>query len=261
MDLESIDAILRFAGLLDGDGDGDGGGHGSSGSGSGGSSASVLQPTPPFWSDIHPDAAETNAPSSSSDRAAAALRQRVRAALELVGAVLALFPLEALALTFNGGKDACVVFYLVRAAVALRARCRQQQERLTPEAEAEEVAAALRRVAVLYFVPRHGEFPEVQAFMGEVAAGAARWGQGACGGLDAEGGKGDAVRPLSRDAAVWGAGGLGRFAYAEYAVGYREGMADMVDHKGLKAVFMGVRSGDPYSCTCVVCVCGGLAPD
>ena len=249
MDLQSIDSILRFAGLLEPTStstSGDGRGSNTSGSGS-------LLPDPPFW----PAGGDSDKDDHSQrGRAIETLRSRVRAALELIGSVLALFPLESLALTFNGGKDACVVFYLVRAAVALavrqhqRQRLAEQQEEET-EAEAEAVAAALRRVAVLYFIPRHGEFAEVQAFMAEVAAGAACVGEGACGGVDAEGGKGDGVRPSSG----W-RGDLGGFAYTEYEVGYREGMADMVEGKGLKAVFMGVRSGDPYSCT-YVCVCAG----
>jgi hypothetical protein len=183
-----------------------------------------------------------------------AFRRLVRGALELVGSMLALFPLEALALTFNGGKDACVVFYLVRAAVA--AAVRRGMSPGVSEAEVEAaVAAALRRVAVLYFAPKHGEFETVSAFMDEVAAGTARVGKGACGG------GGEGCGSSSGGGGGRGGGGPGSvfaFEYTVYHVGYQDGMRDMVDARGLKAVFMGVRSGDPYSRTCVcMLVCGG----
>ncbi|KAM3573067.1 hypothetical protein VYU27_004937 [Nannochloropsis oceanica] len=138
--------------------------------------------------------ADTSKGESASDKA---LRQQLQDALDLISSLVTLFPLEHLALTFNGGKDACVVFYLVRAALALR--------RVTTKEE-------LARVKVLYFAPKHGEFPEVTSFMEEV------------------------VRTFD-------------FTYTVYPPGcsYKEGMRDLVEREGLKAVFLGVRSGDPYS--------------
>ncbi len=249
MDLAALDAILGFCGLLElpntsngpnpsngpsnGSG-GDGSGDGSSNSGSGNSTAGPTAAPPPPPPPPPPAELAALLPTA---HARDAFRRRVRASLELVGSMLDLFPLEQLALTFNGGKDACVVFYLVRAAVAAAVRRRQPPG--LPRAAAEAaVAEALRRVAVLYFAPKHGEFPEVAAFMAEVAAGTARAGGGASGGGGGDSGVGDRGG---------GAGFL--FGYTVYDVGYQEGMRDMVDAKGLKAVFMGVRSGDPYSCT------------
>lgn len=222
MDLASLDAILAFAGLLEEC-------NGSTNSASSSSSSTTGDPTTAPPSDL--------AALLPAAHARDAFRRRVRGALELIGSILDLFPLESLALTFNGGKDACVVFYLVRAAVAAAVRRRQPPEATREETTA-AVAAALRRVAVLYFAPRHGEeFPEVAAFMEEVASGRGRVGSGASGGSDGDGGS-------SGDR-----GDLGAFEYTVYQAGYQEGMRDMVDNRGLKAVFMGVRSGDPYSCT------------
>jgi FAD synthetase len=142
-----------------------------------------------------PHASKEEEEENASDKA---LRRHLQHALDLISSLLTLFPLEHLALTFNGGKDACVVFYLVRAALALRG--------VTSKGE-------LARVKVLYFAPKHGEFPEVTSFMEEVAA-------------------------------------TFDFTYTVYPPGcsYQEGMRDLVEREELKAVFLGVRSGDPYSC-------------
>ncbi|EWM30110.1 fad synthetase, partial [Nannochloropsis gaditana] len=127
-----------------------------------------------------------------------ALQGQIQRALDLICTVLTLFPLEMLALTFNGGKDACVVFHLVRLALRLRG-----------VAEGE----ASGRLKVLYFSPEHGDFPEVISFMAKI----------------------------SEDYHV---------TYTTYPAGtsFKDGMRDLVEKQGLKAVFLGVRRGDPHSC-------------
>lgn len=154
----------------------------------------------------------------------AGMQQHLKGALTLISSILDLFSLEQVALTFNGGKDACVVFYLVHAAILQQAAAAvarsskgEQDSNNSRQKEGDILTAATKafqRVKVLYFAPKHGEFPDIVSFMQEMAR-------------------------------------LYHFEYTVYDCSYQEGMKDLVENHGLKAVFMGVRSGDPYSCKCL----------
>ena len=96
--------------------------------------------------------------------AAADFRAKLRHAVGLLVTTLKVFTLEQIALTFNGGKDACVVFFLARAALA-----QVLEEEKGYPADEEALRQALCRLNMLYFEPKH-EFPEIVEFMQEVAS-------------------------------------------------------------------------------------------
>ena len=81
------------------------------------------------------------------------LAAHVAKGLEVIGSTLKLFSPDQIALTFNGGKDACVVLHLLRMALAQ---------------QGQGANGALRRFKVVYFEPQQ-EFPEITSFMAMMA--------------------------------------------------------------------------------------------
>lgn len=78
------------------------------------------------------------------DALAEDLRSHLQYSMSLLRSVFRLFPLDQISLTFNGGKDACVVFHLARAAIA---------DYIATEkgvCSDEDLARALSRIKVMY---------------------------------------------------------------------------------------------------------------
>ncbi|CAM9285736.1 unnamed protein product [Ectocarpus fasciculatus] len=101
-----------------------------------------------------------------------------------------------LAISFNGGKDACVVLYLLLFVLAER----DELWRLK--------SSASKHIPVVYFEKE--EFPEIDAFMHQVSE-------------------------------------TYRFEFQRYSKSYKDGMQDLVESHGIKAVIMGQRRGDPWT--------------
>ncbi|CAB1098848.1 unnamed protein product [Ectocarpus sp. CCAP 1310/34] len=101
-----------------------------------------------------------------------------------------------LAISFNGGKDACVVLYLLLFVLAER----DELWRLT--------SSASKHIPVVYFEKE--EFPEIDAFMQQVSE-------------------------------------TYQFEFQRYSKSYKDGMQDLVESHGIKAVIMGQRRGDPWT--------------
>ena len=117
-------------------------------------SQAKLQQTPPSTSGV-PDGdqqVDDASPSSASLLQSGSppaddhdLRHHLQHSLSLLRSVLHLFKLEEVALTFNGGKDACVVFNLARAAVAAYL---VEKEGIDPKNVDDALAQACRRIKV-----------------------------------------------------------------------------------------------------------------
>jgi len=78
------------------------------------------------------------------------LAAHVKKGLEVIAGTLKLFTPDQIALTFNGGKDACVVLHLLRMELA-------RQAGMVGD-------GGLKQFKVVYFEPQQ-EFPEITAFM------------------------------------------------------------------------------------------------
>lgn len=139
---------------------------------------------------------------------------RLRRSCTLCQRAALLYPRNSeLAVSFNGGKDACVVLYLWLASLAASAgRCQDEQAR---QGAAEQAAhgssgADSARGQTVIFFDSPQEFPEVRSFVS------------------------------------WVVRSLGLHEVKVESSSFKRGMSDLVDD-GLKAVVMGQRRGDPWT--------------
>lgn len=143
--------------------------------------------------------------------------------LQVISDMIRIFGLNSIAISFNGGKDATICFYLLFYIIR---QLKQKEESNSPSNTSnssnnsdssntpdtsnnsnENLLGHL--IPIIYFHdPR--SFPEMTQFLEEIKL---RY----------------------------------NLNYEVYNCSYKEGMKDMTERKGIKAIVMGVRKGDPYT--------------
>ena len=113
-----------------------------------------------------------------------------------------------IALSFNGGKDSTVVLHLLRAAVKDRELDRETKEER--ETTSSSSSSSSSWPFLTFFFPHTDDFPEITTFVSETE------------------------RAFS----------LGIHSFPS-SVGFKEGLEDLVQSRGVRAIVIGTRSGDP----------------
>jgi 3'-phosphoadenosine 5'-phosphosulfate sulfotransferase (PAPS reductase)/FAD synthetase len=130
---------------------------------------------------------------ASSSHSSSSLRKHVKRSLQVITDAIRLYGVAALAISFNGGKDATISLHLLRYAL--------YQQNLLDHLS--------RSIPLIYFHDPQ-TFPEMELFLNETKE-------------------------------------KYQLEYLTFHCSYKEGMKHLVEDRGIRAVIMGVRKGDPYS--------------